>query len=127
MKLAILDPGYAHPHSHHESVNLDIHRSWSAKGAKVEVIASADFDSQCTGEADVLEMHIRPYFKTPCYPPNAENLPQAKFDALSQSFAQELINLYKKGELKTDWHLFMHTGFSFHIDGLSRAIWHIGG
>lgn len=125
MKLVILDPGYAHAHAHHQTVDSGIGRSCSAHGAQTLVLASVDIQSDallsCAEHLTVL-----PYFVTPGYPAQAEALPRHQHEVLSRNFAAEIMALYTKGILDGSENLLLHTGYSFHYAGLARAIWHVG-
>jgi len=127
MKLAIIDPGYTHAHAHHQMVNFAIHRALSEKGVDVMVLASKELDQSAKQDAQKAGAAVTSYFTTPCYPPNADSLPKAQHDVLARAFTHELITLFKTGLLQGDENLLLHTGYSFHIAGLARALWHLQG
>jgi glycosyltransferase involved in cell wall biosynthesis len=127
MKLAVIDPGYEHPHAHHQTVNFLINRALQAAGAEVVVLASDKLDQSARRDAVLAGVNVISHFSTPCYPPDAESLSRIQHDVLSKSFSRELINLFETGLLQGNEHLLLHTGYSFHIAGLAHALWHLQG
>lgn len=127
MRLAIIDPGYSHSHSHHQAVNLAIQSALKKRGVEVLIIAAADLDIAVCDVANTTGLSILPYFTVPCYPANAESLPLRQHEVLVQSFAYELLELFRSSVLQGTKHFLLHTGFSFHIAGIARAIWFLDG
>jgi|GEM_PF-6471805 len=126
MKLVIIDPGFAHSHAHHETVDTAIAQALGAYKADVLVLAAHNIDQQARENSETAGMTVLPYFFTPCYPQNAESLAEDTHAELSKQFSDELIGLYENGVLQGDETLLIHTGYSFHYAGLARALWHSG-
>lgn len=126
MKLVIIDPGYAHTHAHHETVNTMISRVMQKHCNRVLVLAAHDFEVVTHGRSIAAGMAVLPWFRTPAYPKNAESLEQDTHEALSRQFSDELIALYNTGLLQGTEHVLIHTAYSFHFAGLARALWHLG-
>jgi glycosyltransferase involved in cell wall biosynthesis len=125
MRLAIIDPGYAHRHAHHHSVNSSVNSAFSVHGVDVVVLAAKEIDTSTISKCLADDINVLPYFTTPCYPPNANALPKRQHDVLSEMFAKEIVELFKSGFLLGDEVLLLHTAFSFHISGLARALWYL--
>ena len=66
MRLAIIDPGYSHSHSHHQAVNLAIQSALKKRGVEVLIIAAADLDIAVCDVANTTGLSILPYFTVPC-------------------------------------------------------------
>lgn len=125
MKLVILDPGFEHSHAHHESVNQSIHNVFSKYGHEVLVVAAKNLEPQAAEQLRTSGMDLLPWFETPCYPKNAEELPLEEHLSFSDSFYLEIVDLYKSQKLDGTEHLLFHTGYSFHYYGLSLAMWRL--
>jgi glycosyltransferase involved in cell wall biosynthesis len=123
LKIVIIDPGYAHPHAHHQAVDLAIYRALAKKKVEVVVITAKDMDIRSRQQALLAGMEVLPYFITPCYPNCANALPQRQHEVLSELFANEIIALFESGYLQGDEEILFHTGYSFHITGIARAVW----
>lgn len=127
MKIAILDPGYSHEHAHHQTFDLAVHRAFSQHQAKVLVVAAADLSVSAKRACLSQGVDIQPFFSVPCYPQHAEKLPSRQHEVLAQSFAAEVVALMRGSLARDVDHLFLHTGFSFHLHGLARALWDLKG
>jgi glycosyltransferase involved in cell wall biosynthesis len=127
MKLVILDPGYSHHHAHHQTVNLGIHSILFKNDIETKVIASNLLENDARIACLKAGMQSLPYFSTPGYPANADALPNRQHEVLAELFCREIISLYDSGYLSGDENLLLHTGYSFHIAGLARAMWHLNG
>jgi glycosyltransferase involved in cell wall biosynthesis len=125
MKLAVLDPGYEHMHSHHHAVNVGIHNAFFQKNALVTFFGGYLLDQDTLKSAFGDGLDLVPYFTTPCYPLKAEQLPEHEHEVLAELFSREIIRLYTSGFLQGHEHLLIHTGYSFHVAGLAKAIWKI--
>lgn len=123
MNLVVLDPGYAHANSHHQTVNLGLNSAFQKNGGTVKVFAASDIEIDCIERAQTEKMHVNGYFKTPCYPKNADSLERIQHDILARTFEKEIMQLFHTGLIRPDESLLIHTGFSFHVLGLAKAIW----
>ena len=122
MKLAILDPGFSHLGTHHESVNLGIVCGLSKKGIQSVVFTSENLRPTVNPETSLYQMNVIPFFKTLCYLP--ENVPftQRGYDALVHSFFLELESLFESPHMEDVNLIYLHTGYSFHLQGLGKAL-----
>ena len=123
MRLVIIDPGFSHSNAHHHSVNFLLNSAYFSHGADVVVAAAKDIETHTLKQAISNRVNVIPYFTTPCYPPNANALPNRQHEVLSELFSIELIFLFESGFLNSDELLLLHTAYSFHISGLARALW----
>lgn len=126
MLLTIIDPGYEHSSGHHESANLGIARDVTRYGWKVHIIAAKNLTDSALQHCLKKGVEVTPFFTTPCYPENPENLTTDVYEALSRSFAGELRHLLQSGVIRPETQVLMHTGYSFHMQGWGRALWHDG-
>lgn len=123
MNLVVLDPGYTHANSHHQTVNLELNTVFQENGGTVRVFAASDIERGCLVKSQAENMHVYGYFKTPCYPKNADSLDRKQHEILAQTFEKEIIQLFQTGLIRSDENLLIHTGYSFHILGFAKAIW----
>ncbi|MHC1791165.1 glycosyltransferase [Solidesulfovibrio sp.] len=127
MNIVILDPGYEHPHAHHQTVNLGIGAALAEQHGKTTVLAANTITAHALHQCAEAGLTVRPYFATPGYPPQADSLPQRQHEVLAQTFARELTDLYDAGILTGGEGLVLHTGYSFHLAGLAQALWRLRG
>ena len=125
MKIAILDSGYAHTHAHHQAANLGVARSALTRGDEVVIIASYDLNQEARRACAVEGVEVSAYFRTPGYPRDADHLPPAEHERLVEQYAHEIAALFESGYLDNGTHLLTHTGYSFHVFGLARALWRL--
>lgn len=125
MKVAILDPGYDHAHSHHHTVDLGLVEWLRDGGYEPCIIASCMLDGALrdTWEAD--GVRVCPYFETPAYPPNAESLDSGEHVDLSLAFGREIVNALDKGIIPDGAWLVWHTGYAFHLSGIAQALFRV--
>jgi len=124
-ELVIIDPGYVHPHAHHQGVNLSIANALRHEEMRTRIFASRELDPGSIGELESSGIEYERYFETPCYPANAECLAPQDHEKLQREFANELMQLFHQRKLSGEEPLLLHTAFSFHYLGLARALWHV--
>lgn len=122
MKLAIIDPGYSHPETHHHSVNLEIASAISKKDIQTVVFSAKRIEQRCINTAQSRGIELIPYFKTPCYFMSLGEVTPDGYRDLAHDFFLELSQLFESRLMEGVVSLYFHTGFGFHLLGLARAL-----
>lgn len=122
MKLAIIDPGYSHPEAHHQSVNLEIGSALSKQGVQTVIFSSKRVEQRSLTLARNKGLELEPYFNAPCYLKNQGRITCDEYRVLADSFFSELSQLFQSSLMEGVGSLYFHTGFSFHLLGLARAL-----
>ena len=120
-QLIVLDPGFSHPHSHHLVANSELCRYLSEADWSVIIAASRRLDQACGRAIEAAGGKVVRHFETPCYAHNANSAKSETYRWLSEAFSAEARNLDPLVTPNTL--LLVHTGFTFHLNGLAQALW----
>lgn len=123
MNVAILDPGYDHSHSHHQTVNLGLIEAFQERGLSHTLLASHALDEGLQESLRAKQVNAVAYFTTPTYPQNVETLSVEEHNALARSFADELVAAVDSGLVPQGSYLVAHTAYAFHVSGIAQAIY----
>jgi len=122
MNVAVIDPGYDHSHSHHETVNLGLVRALKEHKLEYVLITAAALAADARETLKRQEVNFVPFFRTPAYPSNVETLSAHDHSALSRNFQSELTAAFDSGILPNGSYVFLHTAYAFHISGVAQAL-----
>lgn len=122
-RIVVLDPGFQHVHAHHLNVNIGIAAAASADGRQTVVVASRDLAVDARSACVAAGAAVLAHWCTPGYPPDADHLATGEHERLSEQFAGEMAELLDSGFIRPEDALHLHTGYSFHLEGMARALW----
>lgn len=121
-RLVVLDPGFEHLHAHHATVNAGIARAGAAAGREVLIVAGRRLTPDARRVCVLAGAQVTSFWRTPGYPPDADRLTTEEHERLAGLFAGEIEALVASGHVGAEDDLHLHTGYSFHLEGLARAL-----